>query len=154
MTLQIRERGRHWWNGCRTLVWGNRDIRRTKATQLWDLQYLSTKPDFTSIDSYVKNYCKGGWQTNVEPNQFFDSLWYVSQYNEARSYPNPLLHFAEVGWRKGFSPSPLFDLRDYLFRNPDVHRANINPLAHYLKWGRHEQRQIRKFFEPSEEVSR
>ena len=43
----------------------------------------------------------------------------------------PLEHYLETGWREGLNPNPLFDVRWYLSRNPDVAAAGIDPLFHF-----------------------
>jgi hypothetical protein len=45
-----------------------------------------------------------------------------------------------MGFRNGCNPSPLFDTDYYLGTYPDVAAAGVNPLIHYLKWGRAEGR--------------
>ncbi|CAM3453144.1 glycosyltransferase family 2 protein [Halomonas casei] len=52
----------------------------------------------------------------------------------------PELHFLRLGWRAGLSPSPSFDARWYRARYPDVVRAKVNPLLHFLRYGVHEGR--------------
>ncbi len=51
-------------------------------------------------------------------------------------------NFLQVGPALGRNPSPLFDATRYLFDNPDVAAAGINPLLHYLRHGRSEGRVI------------
>ena len=45
--------------------------------------------------------------------------------------------------------SGLFDSEFYLDANPDVASAGINPLAHYIRWGRREGRKPSRVFNPS-----
>ncbi|WP_163005976.1 rhamnan synthesis F family protein [Methylobacterium brachiatum] len=51
-------------------------------------------------------------------------------------------HYLQQGAARGLSPSPLFDGPWYLANNPDVARAGLNPLLHYLDIGRAEGRPI------------
>jgi hypothetical protein len=60
-----------------------------------------------------------------------------------------LLHYLENGVANGYSPHPDFDAVWYLHSNPDVAAANINPLPHYVIWGRAEGR---KPVRPDDEV--
>jgi hypothetical protein len=46
-------------------------------------------------------------------------------------------------------PHPLFDPCYYLDRNPDVRRAGVNPLVHYVRHGAAEDRKPHPLFEPS-----
>ena len=49
-------------------------------------------------------------------------------------------HYCNYGWRCGYNPSSGFNTNFYLASNPDVRRASINPLAHYLRQGSREGR--------------
>lgn len=51
-----------------------------------------------------------------------------------------LEHYNQTGWKNGRDPSALFSVYAYLNRNPDVAKANMNPLTHYLKYGQKEGR--------------
>ena len=55
---------------------------------------------------------------------------------------NPLLHYASVGWRKGYNPSGAFDTVRYLLTHYDVLATGQDPLLHYLTYGRAEHREI------------
>src|SRR5690606_33097240 len=49
-------------------------------------------------------------------------------------------HFLDNGMALGLDPGPGFSMRRYLLRNPDVAAAGMNPLLHYLAYGRREGR--------------
>ena len=55
---------------------------------------------------------------------------------------NPVIHYADLGWREGRDPTPWFSTERYLAMHPDVAAAGINPLHHYLVMGRREGREI------------
>lgn len=44
-------------------------------------------------------------------------------------------HYSLLGWRLGISPTPLFSGEFYLRNRPDVRRAKINPLRHFVTHG-------------------
>jgi hypothetical protein len=44
------------------------------------------------------------------------------------------------GWREGRDPGADFQTDYYLEANPDVRENGMNPLAQYLRFGRHEGR--------------
>ncbi|MGY2937402.1 ubiquinone/menaquinone biosynthesis C-methylase UbiE/predicted nuclease with TOPRIM domain [Bradyrhizobium sp. GM6.1] len=48
--------------------------------------------------------------------------------------------YMAAGWRKKLKPSPFFDAKYYLASNPDVAKSRIDPLLHYLRFGRLEGR--------------
>ena len=53
---------------------------------------------------------------------------------------DPLTHFETYGWKQGRDPSPDFDVELYLAHNPDVKASGMNPLDHYLLYGKAEGR--------------
>ena len=86
-------------------------------------------------------YHAGAWRTGVNPDAFFDSVFYLAQNPDVRAAGvDPLLHFEANGWREGRDPSLLFSGSKYLSANPDVRAASIDPLLHYLTNGQAEGR--------------
>ena len=74
----------------------------------------------------------------------FDSHYYAVQAGEI--FPDNKTafdHFDTVGWKKNLNPSRFFDTRFYLQHNSDVRVEGINPLTHYIEYGRIEGREIR-----------
>ena len=68
--------------------------------------------------------------------QLFDEAFYLAQAARANgAAADPLRHYCEQGWRLGFDPHPLFNTQHYLSIRPDVARAGVNPLLHYLQFG-------------------
>lgn len=77
-------------------------------------------------------------------SDLFDREWYLSQYSDAsNSNLTPEQHYLDVGAEKLYDPSPIFSTLDYLRANPDVAAAGINPLLHYLRFGKLEGRALR-----------
>ena len=48
---------------------------------------------------------------------------------------DPVVHYAQVGWRQGLDPHPLFDTDWYLRTNASVMAAGICPLEHFVSQG-------------------
>jgi Methyltransferase domain/Glycosyl transferase family 2 len=71
----------------------------------------------------------------------FDPDWYLSAYPEVGAVGNALNHYLETGARKGFDPGPGFSTAGYLEANPDVREKGLNPLVHYVRFGRAEGRE-------------
>ena len=69
----------------------------------------------------------------------FDSEWYCETYGFGK-YLDAAKHYLNIGWREGKDPSPFFSTADYLSKNPDVAKANMNPLLHFEKFGLKENR--------------
>jgi hypothetical protein len=62
-------------------------------------------------------------------------------------YGGSLLDFLLRGGYDGQQPHPLFDPAFYLRKYPDVAAAGVNPLCHYLKYGRAQLRQPHPLFD-------
>ncbi|MEM6913050.1 MAG: hypothetical protein AAF511_03640 [Pseudomonadota bacterium] len=76
--------------------------------------------------------------------QLFSEGFYLAQLanpDEART--DSFLHYLKRGWLEGLDPSPRFSTNDYVQDHPDVAKAGMNPLIHYLKSGRDEERAVR-----------
>ncbi|MDA4634697.1 family 2 glycosyl transferase, partial [Escherichia coli] len=67
----------------------------------------------------------------------FDAAWYSVHIPEVDG-SEALDHFLSIGGSHGISPSQHFDSQYYLIANADVAKAGLNPLVHYLKFGRRE----------------
>lgn len=77
----------------------------------------------------------------IERSELFDANWYQKQYLEDSSQ-DPVEHFINIGSKKGNNPSQKFDTSFYLKTYPDVILSGINPLFHYLQYGKQEDRKI------------
>jgi glycosyltransferase involved in cell wall biosynthesis len=53
---------------------------------------------------------------------------------------DPLTHYASIGWKEGRWPRQDFDTAYYLESNRDVAKSGINPLLHYVLFGKIEGR--------------
>ena len=79
----------------------------------------------------------------IRASTLFDAAWYLAEYPDIlRAGLDPLDHFLQDGWRKGYNPSASFDTLAYLISYPAVARARINPLLDYLREGRRRGRII------------
>ncbi len=73
--------------------------------------------------------------------EHFDAVLYLAAYPDiSAARCNPLLHYAQTGWREGRRPNAWFDTAYYLASNRDVAEAGVNPLWHFLVSGREEGR--------------
>lgn len=71
--------------------------------------------------------------------RLFDRRWYLEQYPEALEYPKgPFRHYVDVGWKKGYDPSPYFSTDMYIKERPDVLQSGMCPLIHYYRYGKRE----------------
>jgi glycosyltransferase involved in cell wall biosynthesis len=73
--------------------------------------------------------------------KLFDQTWYRrKQPTTLATDVEPLWDYLEAGWLDGRNPSAQFDANADLRCYPDVARARINPLLHYIRSGMREGR--------------
>lgn len=72
----------------------------------------------------------------------FDRKFYLESNPRLRRLfrLSPERHYVQFGEALGLSPSPYFSPRAYLFHNPDLAKADVSPLRHYIENGRREGR--------------
>ena len=73
--------------------------------------------------------------------KFFDNSYYNRQLSE-RGLEKGLgfEHFRTVGWRMNLQANDWLDTSFYVNTNPDVSEAGLNPLTHYIRYGKNEGR--------------
>ncbi|SLN69153.1 rhamnosyltransferase WsaF family glycosyltransferase [Roseisalinus antarcticus] len=71
----------------------------------------------------------------------FDPIFYrAANPDLAGSDGDMFNHFLNTGWREGRDPQAGFSCAHYLKTYPDVAESGVNPLLHYVRWGREEGR--------------
>lgn len=78
----------------------------------------------------------------IADSKFFNEKWYAKKYLNGRQI-DPIKHYLQEGWLNGCNPSKDFDTKFYLCKYPDVAKAGMNPLLHYLRKGKSEGRQTK-----------
>jgi hypothetical protein len=71
-----------------------------------------------------------------------DAGFYRTVYEDVGEGGDALGHYAHEGWREGRDPAPWFSSQRYLAANPDIAKAKLEPLHHYLTRGRFEGRDV------------
>jgi glycosyltransferase involved in cell wall biosynthesis len=106
--------------------------------------YVRHYPDLANARvSAREHYLNRGWRERRQPNPYFDPDHYRAQLPQAlRSDEPELLDYATRGWLAGLNPSPRFDVAHYATTHQDVLVAGLEPLAHYIRFGRAEGRVI------------
>ena len=85
----------------------------------------------------LDHYLQHGWHEGRNPNEFFDSAWYLREHDDvAAAGINPLAHYTRHGALEGRDPHPEFSTNWYVRSSPEPLEAGVNPLAHYLRVGR------------------
>lgn len=115
-------------------------LERLRRSRLVDEEwYISHYPDLTgsSVDP-VEHYFYFGWKEGRNPNAYFDTDWFLDQYGVSNECP--LLYYIKNWLKKDLRASLRFDSHKYRYANLDVLKAKVEPLAHYLNYGRREGR--------------
>ncbi|CAH0357002.1 glycosyltransferase [Sphingobium sp. CECT 9361] len=73
----------------------------------------------------------------------FDERWYRATHTDIGDY-DPALHYIRHGAQEGRAASPHFDSECYLKENPDIQKAKVNPLLHWIEYGHKENRKYPK----------
>lgn len=76
----------------------------------------------------------------IRKSKFFNKKWYLKNYPSVQG--DPIEYYLNYGWEKGHNPSKYFNTNEYLELNSDIKQAHINPLLHYIKYGKREGRII------------
>lgn len=88
-------------------------------------------------------------RAEIEKSGYFHSEWYLANYpellNELSAVKDPLGYFLNSGVQQGHNPGPGFHTQWYLEEYDDVRSASMNPLLHYLRFGREEDRRPTPF---------
>ena len=98
-------------------------------------------------DAYAVKYGKyRGKNQNyilIARSKYFNKRWYLEMYPDVKKAGvDPVEHYLNEGWKKGYNPSRKFNNNLYLNIYQDINRAKINPLLHYLQYGYKEKRII------------
>jgi len=73
----------------------------------------------------------------------FNTEWYQKICPELSKLPlTPIEHYLSIGYKMGLNPSEKFNGNLYLERYPDVAQEGVNPLIHYILFGKNEGRTI------------
>lgn len=78
----------------------------------------------------------------IRKSKYFDEKYYRLENPKVKG--DLCRHYYYYGWKEGKSPSFDFSTEFYLKNYKDVEDAGINPLIHYLKFGKAENRVIEK----------
>lgn len=100
---------------------------------------------FKIIKKIIKKLFVNSDRENIElirKSKYFDENYYLSENPEVKG--DPCSHYYYYGWKEGKSPSFAFSNDFYLKNYKDVGDGGVNPLLHYLKFGKAENRLIEK----------
>lgn len=72
----------------------------------------------------------------IRSSDLFDEEWYVENFMREDTYRNPIVHYIKEGASKGYPASECFSSARYLICNRDVADLGMNPLFHYIIYGK------------------
>ena len=78
----------------------------------------------------------------VKKSKYWDEKYYLKNYKNDLDNLDAVSHYICIGWRKGYNPSARFDNNAYIEANPDILKADVNPLIHYEISGFKEKRKV------------
>lgn len=80
----------------------------------------------------------------ISKSEYFDKEWYKNEYSDLSGIYRvfPALHYAFFGYKESRNPSKAFVTDYYLNAYEDVKNAGLNPLYHYERVGKSENRRI------------
>lgn len=108
------------------------------ASQYVDIKVNQIMFDTKSDELYYKHNRPAAEHETIallKNSGLFDVDYYTRNYHIPAKV-NPYMHYLYDGWLKGYNPSKQFDGNKYLDFYQDVKSSGINPLMHYLKFGR------------------
>ena len=77
-----------------------------------------------------RHYRRHGVAEGRQPNQLFDTRWYLERYPDvAANGMNPLDHYLRHGAQEGRDPGPDFSTLAYLDVHPDVRATGETPYS-------------------------
>lgn len=119
-----------------------KSLEKFKNTLTWK----AAKPARIISERLNKNK-KGGKKEEhislIKASGLFDVEWYQKICPELSKLPlTPVEHYLSIGYKMGLNPSEKFNGNLYLERYPDVAEEGVNPLIHYILFGKSEGRTI------------
>lgn len=95
----------------------------------------------SNLKSSIKNR---RYYKEIKNSGLFDSEFYESTYDDFKG--DALNHYLTEGFKQGKLPSLDFDPDVYFRLYPDVEQAGINPLLHYIAYGKSEGKYIQQSY--------
>ncbi|EFE7708562.1 glycosyltransferase [Escherichia coli] len=119
------------------------EYRLIKQSGLFDLEYYERRYKDVSQKKLdpIRHFIRHGHKENRWPNEYFDPAYYRKAYNLEEGII-PLTHYILSPHAVLNRTSEKFDGSFYYYLHADVRKAGINPLYHYLKYGKNEKRAI------------
>ena len=99
-------------------------------------------------------YLKYKAYKKIKSSNLFDEIFYLESYPEVIGGTDPLIQYIYDGYKEKKIPSMMFDGNLYLEEHKDVKNAGMNPLVHYVLFGKKERRDIYKKRKKSDKIKK
>lgn len=110
---------------------------------------LITQPDASTSKSAPALDVSADFRKDIEfvrESGYFDVPFYRQQLDfSLENEFEDIAHYLTLGWKLGLDPTRTFSTSGYLLRYPDIARAGLQPLLHYLRLGHSEGRNPNPF---------
>ncbi|NGM24189.1 glycosyltransferase [Roseomonas stagni] len=95
----------------------------------------------TSTPSVSASETASTIDTYADVRPYFDARFYRGRKPELSGSDDDLfIHYLTTGWLEGMDPSPQFSTEFYIANDPALRECGVNPLVHWVRHGRAEQR--------------
>ena len=66
-------------------------------------------------------------------SKIFDEKWYLTNYVDVKLHDfDAISHYLLIGYLEGCNPNSHFNSMEYMQKNPNVNKNNLNPLVHFI----------------------
>ena len=119
------------------------ETRYLQVKNILNLLYARKKEEFYNVINPKFRYVfpKMNNYFSILHSEFYDEEYYKIKYHIADN-TDPIIHYLLVGYLKNYNPGPNFSTYEYYECNSDVKKRGIDPLSHYEKYGKKENRVI------------
>ena len=116
----------------------NKEVKRWRMNPLLHYELYGRKEN---RQTHFPTDQKQSHYSSILNSPLFDKEWYENTYDIPKNM-GPVDHYLDIGYAKGYDPSPDFSTAEYYEVNPDVIDYGMNALLHYELFGRSEGRSI------------
>ena len=104
----------------------------------WYLEQVTNRE--TARRNPLLHYLTEGAKAHLSPQPLFDPNYYADNWGESLPGVDLFAHYLTVGWRRRCKPCYAFDPDYYVKAYPDVAEKGLEPLTHFVLYGRTEGR--------------
>lgn len=129
----------------------NQDVLKAKSNPLLHFLQLGNNEARHPISKKQREINARQYINLIRDSEFFDEEWYSFLYPDIEaSGCDSAEHFYNYGYLERRTPSPKYNIYDYVRHYPEVRKSSLNPIVYYLLVG---QRKGHIFFSNHTELS-